>query len=388
VKRSRLRWLFRAAPLFVASLLVALLCCASEARAEEAVRVEFPAGAYVRPGRPIVVRVAGGARRVRSSDGPWALPQGERGDEFVLQSEPSHDGRIELEVDVGVGLQHVGLRLTRLDGPGPFCATFGPARPGCVPVPHDGLPTVREAWLPFDAVDDPPTGAAPAVRAAIASFRALGPDGSGRPPWFDPLTFAPGLDALRAMAEVERTAPRLPRSAAVAAALSGCAALLILGLVRRRAPLARLAWSAAPVLTFFTFVASGAPLPGDARATAAEFVHHGVALVLVRVAAVRDADVAIALPPRATSAALLRYAAEDPTSSGVETGRIVRFALTAGEHRVFAYAVPVAEDAGHQSWLVRPACALAVNGHFCSVLISDVNLDPWRDTCRMATQSG
>lgn len=316
------------------------------ARADEPVRAVLPAGDYVRPGRPLVVRVSGGAERVRAGTGPWALPQGERGDEFVLQVDAAPDGRLDLEVDLGTRVEPVTLRATLLDGPGPVRATFGDPLPGVVVAPRDALPTVREAWLPFDSIDDAPEGASPAARDALAAFRELGPDGSGRAPWFEPLTFGPGIEPFRAMAEVERSAPRIPRRATVAAALCGAAALLLLAVSRSRRNGVRLAWTGAPVAAFLAWTAFAAPLPGAARATAATFVHDGVALVIVRVSAVRACTATIPLPPQATSAAQIRFSSDDPTSSSVATGREVRLRLRAGEHRLIAYAVRVSGDSG------------------------------------------
>ena len=63
---------------FVATLAATLVVTAKIARGEDSapLRVDLPLGARVRPGRPLCVRVAGGAARVRTGTSPWARPQG------------------------------------------------------------------------------------------------------------------------------------------------------------------------------------------------------------------------------------------------------------------------------------------------------------------------
>ena len=69
---------------------------AVSAQADDGPRIELPLGPYVRPGRPLDVRVVGGADHVRAPGTPWALPQGERGDEFLLQ--PTQETALRLDL--------------------------------------------------------------------------------------------------------------------------------------------------------------------------------------------------------------------------------------------------------------------------------------------------
>ena len=365
-QRSRRRRLWLRA-LFVAWLLAGVLLLAALARAgpegEPEVRVLL--GGHVRPGRPLVVRVAGGADRVRADDSPWATPRGARADEFVVQTRRAGLGPLELTVERGGVSTRVQLQVRALAQQG-FVVARLPTDGGVRPTPpadahtvrltadSSDWPTVPEAWLVFDALPVPMDGfGGPGRRALDLALAAL-PAKAGAVRWDQPLLLPPGLGAFRAAHEVHRRAPRLPADLAWAATLAGATSFLLLLLLRQRPTLQRLAWTASPVALWAIWVAVSTALPGTARATGFVLAGPESSLVVVRVEADAPSDVRFRLPSEASSATLFRFSPDDATAASVELGASVHLVLAAGEHRLLAYRMPRGTDGGLGSSDKRP----------------------------------
>jgi hypothetical protein len=332
----------RAAPLGFAWTVA--LAVASIAAAAEEPRVQLPTGAYVRAGRPVVVRVPGGAERVRAVEGPWALPVGERGDEFVLAHPSVVGGELPLEVRVAGGSVELRVRVRPLPASGRVVGGFGEpgGEPQWVRLPTEGLPTVREAWLWLDEVRGEPPAADPAVAAALAAWRdGPRPADSGRAA-FEPLTLPASEAAFHAAAAVERDAPALPGAAAVVllvlAVTEGVLALTLV--LRRERPAVRCAWLAVPPLAAAAWLLAAGRLPGALRCTAFAVDGPQDRLIVLRVEARRAGSASLALPGAAAGAAMLRYAPADASLREAQVGREVRLDLRAGEFRVLAYRLP------------------------------------------------
>jgi hypothetical protein len=330
-------------------LAFAVAVLAGTASAGDPPKVELPLGPYVRAGRPLDVRVVGGAERVRAPGTPWALPQGERGDEFILQLTDATVGVLSLEVQRGGTVERVELPVETL----PADATIvgvrdeGKAPEGtrALRLPQLGLPTVDEGWLLLDDVED---GVAPVDAVArLRYLRAISPDAR----WLvAPALLPAGAEAFDALARDAAAAPALPADAATVLVLLAGAELVILLLLRFRdaSPTIRAAWLGLPPLAALVFLCLPGRLPGAVSATA--FCVDGAPsrCVLVRVAARRDATCRFVLPAAASGAAMLRYSSSDATVAEAAVGREVSLVLRAGESRLFAYMFrsPPGEGAG------------------------------------------
>jgi hypothetical protein len=326
------RWILA----FAAVVLGRAVAFASDA---EPPKVELPLGPYVRPGRPLDVRVVGGAERVRAPGTPWALPQGERGDEFILQLTDATVGVLQLEVQRGGAIERVAQPVETL----PADATIvgvrgdGAASPGTRPLRLSalGLPTVAEGWLLLDDIAD---GAAPpGATDLLRTLRELPPAAR---PFRVPLLFGTDEGAFVCAAKVAASAPRLPADVALVLELLAAAELVVLAILRFReaSSVRHAAWLGVPAVVALAFLATPGRLPGALSATAVAVDAPG-RVVLVYVEARRDGAARFVLPAGTTGAAMIRYSAADATVADASAGREVVLDLRAGESRLFAYAV-------------------------------------------------
>jgi hypothetical protein len=243
-------------------------------------KVELPLGPYVRPGRPLDVRVIGGADRVRAPGTPWALPQGERGDEFILQMPAAVATPLELWVRRGDATTLVRLSVT------------------------------PEA-------------------AGAAADRLLAP-----------LSAPPDPQAYAATAECADRTPLLPygeRNVLLLLVATEAALLAFLAL-RRDGPWTRAAWLCGPAIAATTYLAADAPLGSALRAVplVVESPDHEVT-IFVRVEALRDGSGVIELPDGGREVAVVRFAADDVAFENLSVGPRIEASLRAGETRVFAF---------------------------------------------------
>lgn len=332
----------------LASALVAFSSTAFAAPDDAPPKVELPLGPYVRPGRPLDVRVIGGADRVRAPGTPWALPQGDRGDEFILQMPAAVSDIVSFEIDRGGRVERMSVRAEVLpadvnvvglfDGDSLWPQWTHVVRTVRLPsqMPRTGLPTVPEGWMLLDGPKDQNNvfgqwwygDMAPAMRG----FR-------------QPVLLPPGSAAFEATADAVQRAPCLPSG--VAAALALCAglecALVLLLAFRRDRTFVRFAWLATAPIAALAFVLTGDRLPGALRADAvAVFIPGSEAattVVFVRVAARRDGRATFDLPAAASSAAVLRYSSDDATVESLSAGRRVEMDVPAGQTRLFGFSV-------------------------------------------------
>lgn len=334
--------------LICALALAAWTATASAAPDGDPPRVELPLGPYVRPGRPLDVRVVGGADRVRAAGTPWALPQGERGDEFILQTTAATVGVLTLEIERGGRVEAASVPVETLAADGVVvgipagataesCGVVVPPSARVVPLDRTALPTVTEGWLLLDLVpaDLPPKAAA----ERLARLAALPPAAR---PFAEPTMLPPDPLPFVVAAEAAARGPGLPGDVAAALLVLAATEVLLVGILamRRDRPWLRAAWIAAPAAAALAFLAVGDRLPGALRADAMALSDDraGV-LVLVRVEARRAGRASFDLPVAASSASVLRYAADDATVSSVSAGRRVEFELPAGQSRLFAFKV-------------------------------------------------
>ena len=307
---------------------------------DEPPRVELPLGPYVRPGRPLDVRVIGGADRVRTVGTPWALPQGERGDEFILQMPESASAVLSLEIERSGQLGRATADVEVLPAGQDVVAISadGAPPPGAraVRLAPTGLPTVREGWLLLDDVGD---GIAPAgVAEHLRHLRRLP---AAARPFGAPLLFGADGAVFATTAALAGRAPRLPDDVGVLLALLA-AVEVTLALVlrsRRPSPWRCAAWLGLPPLATLAFLLVPGRLPGALAATAVAIDGAHGRCVLVRVESRRAATARFELRPEWSGASMVRYSADDATVTEAETGREVRLSLGAGESRLFAYAM-------------------------------------------------
>jgi len=321
----------------LAFALVAFAGSASAAPDGETPRVELPLGPYVRAGRPLDVRVVGGADRVRAPGTPWALPQGERGDEFILQLTDATVGVLALEIDRGGRIERVTQTVETLPADAVVVGVRGdgdvPAGARALRLPATGLPSVDEGWLLLDDVAD---GSAPAEAPAVLDLlRGMPPQAR---PFRMPLLFAPDGGAFVAGAKIAESAPKLPSDVALVLEVLAVAEVLLLVILRFRdaSTVRRAAWLGLPPIAALAFVASPGRLPGAISATAfAVDVHERC--VFVRVEARRAGVARFVVPQESTGAAMIRFSADDATVDGASAGREVVLDLRPGESRLFAY---------------------------------------------------
>lgn len=348
----------------LAFALIALTSVASAAPDGDVPRVEFPLGPYVRAGRPLDVRIVGGADRVRAPGTPWALPQGARGDEFILQLTDATVGVLPLEIERDGRVERVTQTVETLPADAVVVGVRGdgdvPAGARALRLPATGLPTVNEGWL---LLDDGPDG-------VPRPFQDVGGWMRAERGFVEPMLLDPDPRPFVAMAEAADHAPRLPPDTALALMLLAVVEAALLGVlaIRRDAPWRRAAWLILPAVGALVFECRGAGLPGAIRADAAAVVvthignGSGTALILVRVEARRAGRASFELPPAdasavasahdgsraapdtlasatTSSAAVLRYGPDDSTVETVAAGRRVDVDLPAGQIRLFAYAV-------------------------------------------------
>ncbi len=350
----------------------AVLGVAAVGPAQAADGVETYFDGLVRAGRPVPLRVPG-ARRVRAHGGPWALPMGAAGDEFLLLGATIAGDTLRIEVDRGdadrggaeTGGVHTGNVVHTIDvavHPIPtdarMVARLGPGRLEAdeIAVRPEELPTLREAWLVFDGVVAIPPALPAAQRAALAAYA---PRGVLAFP-FEPTLLPASPDAFRVTAAGAAQAPRLPRRTARAlAVLAVLELLLLLLLARRRAPPSSPAGGAvrsgirrdvafaigAPLLALAWCLASEA-LPGPVRATA--FVIEGAAdaLVLIRLEAASDATLVIEPPDGASPIVPVRWSTSDTGTAAVAVGARAEVRLAAGRTALLAYRLSVDGAAG------------------------------------------
>jgi hypothetical protein len=325
-------------------------------------RVELPLGPYVRPGRPVDVRVIGGADRVRAPGTPWALPVGARGDEFLLQIPAAIAAPLDLTVERGGRTDRVTVAATVLPGDRQvFALPNGVSAPeGAlgVPVTEPAAAPVKEAWLLFDR------------RPSADALDPRMPGSLHQPardsPWetIEPFTLPPEPELFRVLDETAAAAPLLDgRTATLLSLLAATEVALALVLAYRRdRPWIRAAWLAAPAAAVVAALgpsASVAPLVAEPLA-----LGDGAHVVFVRIRALRDGSGTLVLPDAATSPfAAVRFAVDDRSAEEMSVGREVRVSLRAGESRVVAYRGlhgDVGEDAtvpGTAAGEPRPAAA-------------------------------
>jgi hypothetical protein len=270
----------------LAAALCASLATAAFASPDDAPpRVELPDGPVVRANGPLTVRVAGGADRVRAPGTPWALPVGDRGDEFVLQMPAAVSVPLGLTVERRGSTDHV---------------------------------TVAATIAPSDGSES---------------------DASARP--FDPLLLGPDPDLFAATEEAAAASPYLDlRTSTIVLLTAGTLVVLAIVLAfRRDRPWVRAAWLAAPALAASAVLAAGAPTAALVAVPLA--VDGDLKVVYVRIRAVRDGSGTLTPPSTARSSdpatAVIRYSTDDRSVEEVEAGREVRFTLRAGESRVVGY---------------------------------------------------
>ena len=343
-----------------AAAVLLLLTATTTAAADDASpRAELPLGPFVRPGRPVDVRVPG-ADRVRLPGGAWALPQGERGDEFVLQATEAVAGALVLEVERGGAVDHVTVPADVLPAGGAVVGQMGDAetkQPASrvVRLRRQDLPTVAEGWLLLDDVVG--TGVPPQVTSRLELLRRVPIAARGL---FDPSALPPDARPFAAAAEAAALGPRLPAEVGAAFALLGAAecVLAVVLALRRDSPWRRAAWLSVPAAVAAAFLLVCDPLPGPLRADAVAVTtgQDGETFVLVRVEARRAGRASFEVPAGASSAVVLRFAADDATIASVSAGRRVEVDLPAGQSRVFAYVLtPGAGEAGGLSDTLREA---------------------------------
>jgi hypothetical protein len=270
----------------LAAALCASLATAAFAAPDDAPpQVELPGGPFVSSNGPLTVRVVGGADRVRAPGTPWALPVGDRGDEFVLQM------------------------------------------PAAVSVPL-GLTVERD-------------GKTDHVTIATSVMPANGAESGASVAPFDPLWLGPDPDLFAAAEEAAAASPCLDLRSSTIVLLTG-GTLVVLAIVlafRRDRPWVRAAWLAAPAIATSAVIAAGAPTAALVAVPLA--VDGDLKVVYVRVRAVRDGSGTLTPPPTAhgfgPATAVIRYSADDRSVEEVEAGREVRFTLRAGESRVIGY---------------------------------------------------
>lgn len=309
---------------------------------------EFVLGPVVRAGRPVVVRVPG-ARRVRGGGSPWALPQGVRRDEFLLQMPRADVTLRTLEVDRGAGapeVQQVTVRALPADRP--VRAAFGSGADLDLAAADAGghrLPTFAEAWLLVDEVGEAPDGVPPAARAALDRWRTSARPLDAARSAFQPLTHAPGPDAFRATAELAALAPTLPDDLVAALLILAIAEAVLVVLLRSRPGPSRALWTALPAALCLVWMTAAGRLPGAVRVTVVRLDGPQDRLVALRLEARRSSRVELTLPDGATVPAVLRFDADDIASVDDEIGRTVRVDLEAGTSRVIAWTEPAGAGA-------------------------------------------
>jgi hypothetical protein len=316
----------RSIPLALAMMALAANAFASPG--DDAPRVEFPLGAYFRPGRPLDVRIVGGADRVRAPGAPWALPQGARGDEFLLQLTEATSGTLSLTIERDRRTSEVSVAIERLPAATRVTASHeAPARLRTDATPllsQAEPPSVPDAWLIADADDE-----SPAVRSLCL-----------------PALRGPIPEAFPAMEEIAAAAPHLPADVAIALEILAAVEMVLVLLLRFRndGPWTRAAWLSAPPVLATLFVVGGARLPGAVRATAVDVRGSKCRTVFVRVEALRPGRARFVLPADAGNAWIVRFAPDDATVADMAAGREVEVTLGAGETRVFCYGMPRSTD--------------------------------------------
>jgi hypothetical protein len=336
-RRVRLQ---RASPAVAIVLLVSLLVSfgppTSLAHAAEGVEPFFDG--TVRAGRPVTVR-APGAQRVRAEGGPWALPMGTRGDEFVLLGATIVGETIRLEVDTGDGPHAAEIAVRPLPTDDRAVARLVPGDLAADEIrvrPLD-LPTVRDAWLVFDGV----SGIAAALPASqVAAVQAFADDGPRSFP-FEPALLPAAPDIFRLTAVAQSRAPRLPSRTVRVLLVLAVLELVLLGLVARRGRGSRrdvLLATAVPLLAF-VWLSSSSALPGSVRATSVVLEGDLESLVLVRLEASSDATVVVEPPAGAGLVVPAHWDASDAESSGISVGWHAEVTLKRGRLTVLVYRV-------------------------------------------------
>jgi hypothetical protein len=349
-------------PLLAAALGASLAAAAFASPDDAPPRVELPLGPYVRPGRPVDVRVIGGADRVRAPGTPWALPVGARGDEFLLQMPAAVVAPLDLTVERAGRTGRVTVAVTVLPGDGRVVALLREtalAPEGTVGVQvtaHDTV-FVEQAWLLFDErAGDPFMGGAPS-------------SGWPAPHWdtIEPFTLPPEPDIFRVLEESAAAAPLLDRRTVTLLLVFAAAevALAVLLAYRRDRPWVRAAWLAGPAVAAVAALgasASVAPLVAEPLV-----VGDSAHVAFVRIRAVRDGSGTLVLPDSATSPfAVLRFAPDDRSAEEMSVGSEVRLSLRAGESRLVAYRCAygdVGEDAPAAEVWAGPATTAWLAAH-------------------------
>jgi len=332
----------------LAFAVVALSSSAFAAPDDAPPKVELPLGPYVRPGRPLDVRVVGGADRVRAPGTPWALPQGDRGDEFILQLTEATAGVLSLEIERGGRVERTSMTVETLPEDGRLVGVRGddkaPSGSREFKLPTTGLPTVREAWL---LLDDVAGAGAPQDAHETPIFAAFDERYAASRPLHEPLLSPPDPAAFAASAELASAAPRLPPDVGTILTLLASAEIVLVLVLhsRRSTPWNCAAWLGAPAIAACAFLVGADRLPGALSATATALDGTMGRFVLVRVEARRAGHARFALPSPASSAAMIRYAPDDATVTSASAGREVALDLLAGESRLFAYVLRLKLDA-------------------------------------------
>jgi hypothetical protein len=311
-----------------------VVLAAATAAFAEPPTVELPLGPYARPGRPLDVRVVGGADRIRAAGTPWALPQGSRGDEFLLELPAVVASPLEVTVEHGGAVESVSLAVDVLPAGGRVAAVLGDSEVESgivsVRVPRTGLPTLADAWRLFDDVVGDLARLDPADRDRVSQLRGADLALLASP---DPFAFAAAGAAAAASA-------RLPRGVAIVAVVLSATELVVLGVLalRQDRPLVRALWLCTPAAACALWLLATQELAAPLRAVPLAIETPAARVVYVRIEALRD-GVGALVPPAAAlgSPRVVRWASDDRTVEEMETGAEVRMALRAGEVRVVAY---------------------------------------------------
>lgn len=270
---------------FAAVLCLALAASAAAAAPErDPPSVELPEGARVVPGRPLAVRVPGGAERIRAPGTPWALPLDPRGETFVLQMPAAVASPLDVTVE-----------------------RAGEAR-------------VRVS-----------------VPVAVGPLVALEPSEA----FFEPLTMPPDPGLFAVLAEVSAAAPHLGRADAILLLVVAVAEVVLVGVLAFRSDRGwrRAAWLCGPPVAAAAYLVALAPLTAPLRAATLWISGEGSS-EFVRIEALRDGDGVLRAAEGAVGpASVVRFAPDDRTVEDLEAGRDVRLRLRAGESRVVGWQV-------------------------------------------------
>lgn len=310
---------------------------------------EFPVGRTARPGRPVVVRVAGAAA-VRIARGPWTAPSGARGDEFLLPAPAAAGGPLEFEIRNGTDREIESRRedVRWLSASGTVRAVFTAEAPRpeadghvTVRVPSDGLPTLPEAWLQFDEVAPAPSSVHASVRDALNRWRALGQPLESARAAFQPWRAPPDASAYRAMDAAADATPALARDTAVALFLAAGAALVVAVTLRGAAPRVRaFAVSAAPIAAAVWLLATDRAVGESIVGTVLRVEGPHDVLVVLRLegpGAGAAGRARIVPPPGAGAGAVVAFDESDAALDAVTLGPEIVVELAPGRTRLLAW---------------------------------------------------